>query len=972
MTETFKTVKDPEGKKQKVKESHCRFKFPFELNGFKNQFNKETGELEGIVPNPSVKDDPLFDPLTYGASYRRLDEKTQTVINTNLELLRNHPDLNNHIAEILILWAANVDQKCIGSYDQVVQYLLKYVLKPEKQSNFFTALKTAIAKKTDEDTPLNKTAQKVLMSCIGQRDMTTNECFLIAHGLPYVDFSHKPRTANLKGSFVAKSKVKAETETIVDDNNWQESYWKKEEIEGYKTLCSDYEAGKVPVLDKHPKDLSLREFMCNFTKKWKYCPADVFPYFIPTFRYVVNKKKKHYEDYCRCLLLQDKPGCTFDNVGKEFESCEEELRDFVENSPLCPNLVKEEFKESQRGGENPEQNQDPFIGGDFLYMDDEEDPERAPRDDVMELYALNDDDQAPEGAEELLGQNDEVDDSNPTDGDESPGNKIASDNIDKDEHRLKLGLTQDDILASHDFIKKMKELHGEEDTEEEDVNCLEKDQLNFKQRIAYDLLEDFVNQKMTEDGKDATLYLNISGKAGCGKSAVLKCISKYIRSKAKPNFMKIGAPTGTAAFLVNGKTLHFLFQLPVNKSTASKNKISELKGDQLRSLQKRFENVELLVIDEKSMIGQYMLYMIEERLRQAKPKNADKPFGGVSIVLMGDFAQLAPVMDPPLFMEPDIKSKNSSNPQIVTGHQLFKTHFSENSLIFDEVLRQGPDQKEFKKILENISNGQLSLEEWEHLRTRELSDRNFMPEEMKSIRNNSIKVCAIKKDCEKHNIYRIKALGKPIHGIKSLNTGKDAKNASESDAGGLVKEINLAEGSRVLLKRNLWQSRGLCNGSIGEVKYIVYPEKSSHQQLQLPIVIVQFPSYTGPWYLKDVPNSVPIVVQENHFTRGQEQCTRRMLPLLPGYAISIHSSQGAELESVIVNVGPQEFAAGLVYVALSRVRRIQNLYFEPYPKRPRFLSVGKTKVFAQRLKQDEREKKSDARYALLARQNDSN
>ena len=44
-------------------------------------------------------------------------------------------------------------------------------------------------------------------------------------------------------------------------------------------------------------------------------------------------------------------------------------------------------------------------------MDDEEDPERAPRDDVMELYALNDDDQAPEGAEELLGQNDEVDDS---------------------------------------------------------------------------------------------------------------------------------------------------------------------------------------------------------------------------------------------------------------------------------------------------------------------------------------------------------------------------------------------------------------------------------------------------------------------------------------------------------------------------------------------------------------------------------
>merc|ERR1711981_1225227 len=105
------------------------------------------------------------------------------------------------------------------------------------------------------------------------------------------------------------------------------------------------------------------------------------------------------------------------------------------------------------------------------------------------------------------------------------------------------------------------------------------------------------------------------------------------------------------------------------------------------------------------MIGQYMLYMIEERLRQAKPARAHLPFGGVSIILMGDFAQLAPVMDPPLFMEPDGKSKNSSNPQIVTGHQLFKTHFSENSLIFDEVLRQGPAQEEFKEVLDNIANG---------------------------------------------------------------------------------------------------------------------------------------------------------------------------------------------------------------------------------------------------------------------------
>ena len=197
----------------------------------------------------------------------------------------------------------------------------------------------ALAKKIDDETPLNKTAQKVLMSCLGQRDMSSNECFLIAHGLPYVEFSHAPRVANLKGSSIAKTKVDNETENIKDDDNWQNAYWNREEIDGYKKLCADYVAGNIPkeILDRHPKDLSLREFMCNFSKKWKYAPAKVFPYMMPTFRYVVKKGKPNYELYCRCLLLADKPGCTFDNVGKNFNSCEEELRDFVENSEYCPN-----------------------------------------------------------------------------------------------------------------------------------------------------------------------------------------------------------------------------------------------------------------------------------------------------------------------------------------------------------------------------------------------------------------------------------------------------------------------------------------------------------------------------------------------------------------------------------------------------------------------------------------------------------
>ena len=81
---------------------------------------------------------------------------------------------------------------------------------------------------------------------------------------------------------------------------------------------------------------------------------------------------------------------------------------------------------------------------------------------------------------------------------------------------------------------------------------------------------------------------------------MLNCIAKYIKSKAHPLFLQIGAPTGTAAFLVDGKTLHALLKLPISNS---KDAIKDLSGDRLRELQDDFKETELLVIDEKSMIG---------------------------------------------------------------------------------------------------------------------------------------------------------------------------------------------------------------------------------------------------------------------------------------------------------------------------------------------------------------------------------
>ena len=170
---------------------------------------------------------------------------------------------------------------------------------------------------------------------------------LICQNQPYVEYSKTPRLVNLKGSTMVKSKIPLNDDPILTTkSNWQEAYWQRDSCPAYQQLCKDY-PHKFKY-HKPPKDISLRDFVTDFTINWQYKPSNAFPHFIPTYKYVVHKGKPHYEEFCKNMLLMDKPGCYFQTVGKSFSSCEAELKDFVENSELCPDLLKKEFTESQK------------------------------------------------------------------------------------------------------------------------------------------------------------------------------------------------------------------------------------------------------------------------------------------------------------------------------------------------------------------------------------------------------------------------------------------------------------------------------------------------------------------------------------------------------------------------------------------------------------------------------------------------
>lgn len=87
----------------------------------------------------------------------------------------------------------------------------------------------------------------------------------------------------------------------------------------------------------------------------------------------------------------------------------------------------------------------------------------------------------------------------------------------------------------------------------------------------------------------------------------------------------------------------------------------KLQGDSLTRLQREWKDTHLLVIDEKSMVGAITLYQIDQRLREAKPENADLAFGGISVVLMGDFNQLPPVKYKAMFEVISTRAKIDSD-----------------------------------------------------------------------------------------------------------------------------------------------------------------------------------------------------------------------------------------------------------------------------------------------------------------------
>jgi ATP-dependent DNA helicase PIF1 len=146
-----------------------------------------------------------------------------------------------------------------------------------------------------------------------------------------------------------------------------------------------------------------------------------------------------------------------------------------------------------------------------------------------------------------------------------------------------------------------------------------------------------------------------------------------------------------------------------------------------------------------------------------------------------------------------------------------------------------------------------------------------------------------------------------------------------------------------MLVKNIWQKKGLYNGTLGTVRGFVFREGVKPPSLPI-CVLVEFDEYCGPSITPHFEKVVPIVTEVVQFDpRCGITGSREQLPLILGWAMTIHKSQGLTLNRAVLGLGDREMATGLTYVGCSRMKSFRGLAFDSSSPWERFEKINQSR-----------------------------
>jgi hypothetical protein len=398
----------------------------------------------------------------------------------------------------------------------------------------------------------------------------------------------------------------------------------------------------------------------------------------------------------------------------------------------------------------------------------------------------------------------------------------------------------------------------------------------------------------------------LTGKAGTGKTTFLKNLAELTHKK-----FVVLAPTGIAALHAKGVTIHSQFLLPLGSFLPTRepegnygnnaNFYTQFSLGRRHTLnlarKKVLNSVELLIIDEVSMLRADILDAIDYRMRSVK-RNFQEPFGGVQILMIGDLFQLPPIVKD---HEWQVLSKFYKSMHFFEAHAL-----NQSGMVYielDKIFRQKDD--DFIKILNNLRDNKATEEDVKFL------NRHFKTsEEIKNLEDTII-ITTHNYKAEEQNRKELDNLNNPSSFFEAIIDKDFPENLYP-----LPKSLELKVGAQIMFIKNDSSGFGeYFNGKMAKV-----------QSIEGEKITILMSEEKNPYTLKRETweNKRYIVNEETKELEEDIIGTFQQFPVKLAWAVTVHKSQGLTFDKAIIDVG-QAFAPGQVYVALSRLRGLEGL-----------------------------------------------
>jgi hypothetical protein len=396
----------------------------------------------------------------------------------------------------------------------------------------------------------------------------------------------------------------------------------------------------------------------------------------------------------------------------------------------------------------------------------------------------------------------------------------------------------------------------------------------------------------------------------------------------------------------------------------------DLQADDLKKLEADLEGLQLLVIDEVSMVSRTMLADVHSRLQEwrafKKHPAKDKAFGGVGVVLAGDFGQLPPTKAEDYSLLNPRQMHGARHACANLGLRLFGRF---TTVVRLRRIHRQPGASQYKESLVRLRDGAMTKEDHAHWLQHDLAagrECKLTQQQRKRFEDSDevTHLFAENAGAGERNGEMAGRLaqetGRSILRVASRDTTMAASRQTCESFGQLRRVVHLVEGAPVMIICNLRTPAGLVNGTRGRVVGAVLRCDDEDRDLRAAVsasdvayVVVDVPKYCGPVVYPDHPSWVPIAPTTNRHKRfkGWE---RAQLPLVLAWGITIHKSQGLTFPKGAVvdfahhpNTRPVA-NVGLAFVGMSRTENYASQGFRNLPDFWEFRQVLQHKLFKWR------------------------